>query len=607
MDWLLIAVSVAGAVIPARRALAAAGRGRIDINGLMVLAVIGALAIGEYAESAAVVVLFGVAQWMESQTVRRARRAIRSLLDVAPEVVRLDEEPDGPPVPVAQVAIGTCVRVLPGERIPVDGTVVRGETDVNQAPITGESTPVDRHPGDEVFAGSVNGHGAIVVRVTRPHAQTLLARMVHLIEDAQARRAPVQQFIDRFAQWYTPFIIAVAAGLALVPWLWPGADRGEAELWLYRGLVTLVVGCPCALVIATPVSLMSALASAARHGVLIKGGAALERLAGVRVVAFDKTGTLTHGEVTVRLVVPMPGASDDEVLRLAAAVERYSDHPIARAVVAEARVRSLAVPDAHGVRVSPGLGVSGEVHGQQVHCGSPRSVTEQGAMTPEAQSCVDALVAAGTSPMLVICDGRVLGAVAVADRARASAAPTVAALRELGVATTVMLTGDHAPAAEAIARDVGLDRVEAGLLPGDKVRCIDELRQRGPVAMVGDGMNDAPALAAADVGIVMGVIGSGAAVETADIALMTDDLPRLATTVQLGRATLTNIRVNVAIALGLKLAFVVAAAFGVATLWMAMLADTGASVIVVAHALRLRWFQWPESGRRVPTHASMAA
>jgi len=605
MDWILIAISVAGAVIPARRALTAAGRGRLDINGLMVLAVIGALAIGEYAESAAVVALFGVAQWMESQTVRRARLAIRSLLEVAPEVVRLDDDPDGPPVPVAQVAVGTCVRILPGERIPVDGTVVRGDTDVNQAPITGESTPVDRHPGDEVFAGSVNGHGAIVVRVTRPHAQTLLARMVHLIEDAQARRAPVQQFIDRFARWYTPFIIAVAAGLALVPWVWPGIDRSEGGTWLYRGLVTLVVGCPCALVIATPVSLLSALASAARHGVLIKGGAALERLAGVCAVAFDKTGTLTHGEVMVRSVVPLTGSSDDEVLRLAAAVERYSDHPIARAVMAEARTRGIEVPDAHAVRVAPGLGVSGEVLGQQVHCGSPRSVIQQGAMTADTRSCVDALVAEGTSPMLVVCNGRVIGAVAVADRARASAAAAVAALRTLGVRTTVMLTGDHAPAAEAIARDVGLDRVEASLLPGDKVRCVEQLRQHGLVAMVGDGINDAPALAAADVGIVMGVMGSGIAMETADIALMTDDLSRLATTIRLGRATLTNIRVNVAIALGLKLAFVVAAAFGAATLWMAMLADTGASVIVVAHALRLRWFQWPDSASRVPTQVSM--
>ncbi len=607
MDWLLIALSVAGAVQPARRALTAAGRGRLDINGLMVLAVLGALAIGEYAEGAAVVVLFGVAQWMESRTVRRARQAIRALLDMAPDVVRLDDAPDGPPVPAAEVAVGTCVRILPGERIPVDGHVVRGDTDVNQAPITGESAPVDRHPGDEVFAGTINGHGAIAVRVTRPHTQTLLARMVHLIEDAQARRAPVQQFIDRFAQWYTPAIVAVAVGLALVPWVWPGADRSEAGAWLYRGLVTLVVGCPCALVIATPVSLMSALASAARHGVLIKGGAALERLAGVRVVAFDKTGTLTHGEVTVRTVMPMPGTTEDDVLRLAAAVERFSDHPIARAVVAEARASALALPEASGVRVAPGLGVTGEVLSQRVHCGSPRSVTQQGAMTPEAQALIDALVSSGTSPMVVVCDGRVVGAVAVADRARASAARAVADLRALGVRTTVMLTGDHAPAADAIAREVGLDRVEASLLPGDKVRCIGELRRDGPVAMVGDGINDAPALAAADVGVVMGTIGSGAAIETADITLMTDDLPRVASTMRLGRATLRNIRINVAIALGLKLAFVIAAALGVATLWMAMLADTGASVIVVAHALRLRWFQWPDSASRVPTHASMAA
>jgi Cd2+/Zn2+-exporting ATPase len=607
VDWVLIAVSVAGTVQPARRAFAAAVRGRLDINGLMVLAVIGAMAIGEYAESATVVVLFGLAQWMETRTVRRARMAIRALLQVAPEVVRLDDDPEGPPVPVGEVAIGTCVRILPGERVPVDGTVVRGDTDVNQAPITGESTPIDRHPGDEVFAGTINGHGAMVVRVTRPQAQTMLARMVHLIEDAQARRAPVQQFIDRFAQWYTPAIVAVAAGLALVPWVWPGVDRGAAETWLYRGLVTLVVGCPCALVIATPVSLMSALASAARHGVLIKGGAALERLAGVRVVAFDKTGTLTHGEVAVRAVVSIDAAGDDDVLALAAAVERYSDHPIARAVVGAAREKGLAVPEAHAVRVLPGLGVSGVVRGRQVHCGSPRSVEQMGAMTPDVSTRVEALVAAGTSPMVVVCDGRVTGVVAVADRARASAAVTVAALRALGVQTTVMLTGDHAPAAMAIARDVGLDHVEASLLPGDKVRCIEHWRQHGPVAMVGDGINDAPALAAADVGVVMGVLGSGAAVETADIALMTDDLPRLASTIRLGRATLGNIRINVAIALGLKLAFVVAAALGVATLWMAMLADTGASVIVVAHALRLRWFQWPDSASRVPTHASMAA
>jgi Cd2+/Zn2+-exporting ATPase len=584
---LFLGAVIAGSVFPARRAWASVRRGALDINALMVIAVIGALAIGEWEEAAMVVFLFAVAQWLESRSVERARAAIRELLDLAPPEARITEGGVERLMSIDHVEPGQRMLVRPGERVALDGTVLDGRSDVNQAPITGESVPVEKAAGDEVFAGTINGHGSLVVSVTRRRDDTTLARIIHLVEEAQARRAPVQQFIDRFAAWYTPGIVALAIALGVIPIL-AGAP---AETWIYRALVVLVVACPCALVISTPVSMVSALAGAARNGVLIKGGASLERLAGITAVAFDKTGTLTRGEVSVGAAEGLNGSSPGDVLGLAAAVEQHSEHPIAHAIVAEARARRVDFPRAVGVRALPGLGVEGEVDGVRVMCAAPRYFNGHTALAPSALALAERLSSGGLSPVVVARDGAAVGVIGVADRERDGAADAVAALRRDGVARVAMLTGDARPSAQAVGARVGVDEIRAELLPSDKVDAVTMLRRQGGVAMVGDGINDAPALAAADVGIVMGAIGSDAAIETADVALMTDDLSKVSWAIRLSRATMRNVRTNVAIALGLKAAFVVAAAAGVATLWMAVLADTGASVIVLANALRLRRFR----------------
>ncbi len=581
----LVAV-VAGAVFPARRAWSALRRGVLDINALMVIAVAGALVIGEWEEAAVVVFLFSVAQWLESQSIDRARAAIRTLLDLAPIEARIEDHGIERLVPLDRVLPGQMMHVRPGERFALDGTVRDGRSDVNQAPITGESVPVEKAPGDEVFAGTINGHGALVVAVTRRRDDTTLARIIHLVEQAQAERAPVQQFIDRFAAWYTPAVVAIAVVVGAAPIL----AGGDVNTWVYRALVVLVVACPCALVISTPVSMVSALAGAARHGVLIKGGAAIERLAGISTVAFDKTGTLTRGEVTVGTTDPSPGIAESALLAAAASVEQQSEHPIAQAIVQEARARGLEFSRATDVQALPGLGVQGRVDGVTVLCAAPRFFRDTQTLDEALGARVLHMTASGMSPVIVLRDGRVLGLIGVADRERESARGMVADLRRHGIARVAMLTGDNSSSARTVGDRVGVDEVHAELMPADKVSAIGALRGAGRIAMVGDGINDAPALAAADVGIVMGAMGSDAAIETADIALMTDDLSKIPYAIRLSRATIQNVRVNVAIALGLKLAFVAAAAAGVATLWMAVLADTGASVIVLANALRLRRF-----------------
>ncbi len=584
----LIAATLVGAVFPVRRAVSSLRRGSLDINVLMVVAVAGALAIRQFEEAAVVVFLFSAAQWLEAQSLDRARRAIGRLLDLAPSDVSLRDNGGERRVGIDAVQPGALMVVRPGEKFALDGIVRDGVSDVNQAPITGESMPVEKTAGDEVFAGSINGHGALTVTVTRRRNDTTLARIIHLVESAQGQRAPVQQFIDWFAAWYTPAVIVLAALVCVVPVV---AGGQPFDVWLYRALVMLVVACPCALVISTPVSIVSALAGAARHGVLIKGGAHLERLATVRVVAFDKTGTVTTGALTVNDTQVAAGTTVEAVIALAAAVESHSEHPVAAAIVREAARRALPVAEPRDVRALPGLGVEGRVDGAQVACGTPRLFGERGWMTPEWTAVATRFVEQGLSPVLVARAGVTLGAIGIADYTRPSAAGVVAALRAQGLARVALLTGDHETSARAVGAQLGLDEVRAALLPQDKVEAVHALRRaHGAVAMVGDGVNDAPALAAADVGVVMGAIGSDAALETADIALMADDLTKVPYAIRLSRATLANIRVNVAIALVLKGAFVALAAAGVATLWMAVLADTGASMLVVANALRLRRF-----------------
>jgi Cd2+/Zn2+-exporting ATPase len=575
---------VAGGVYTGRRGLQSLRSRTLDINVLMLVAVAGAIALGEWSEAAMVIFLFAIAQWLESRSMDRAREAIRALMDLSPGQARIRHGEREEEMPVERVAIGALMVVRPGEKIALDGEVVSGRSDVNQAPITGESLPADKGPGDEVFAGSINGHGALEVAVTRRQRDTTLARIIHLVEAAQAQRAPSQQFIDRFARWYTPAVIALALALVLVP----VALGGVFSLWFYRALVVLVVACPCALVISTPVSIVSALAGAARRGVLVKGGMHLERLAAVRVIAFDKTGTLTRAALRVSSVHAVGDVSEDQLLMMAAAIEVRSEHPIATAIVSEARRRGLPFAGVAGVRALPGLGAEGMLNGVEVVCGNTRLFRERGFLTEAAARAADSIAETGSSPVLVAAAGTVVGFIGVADQEREVAADALDLLHRQGLTRIVMLTGDQDAAARAVASRLGVDEVHAGLLPHEKVKVVGALRDRyGSVAMVGDGVNDAPALAAADVGIAMGVIGSDAALETADVALMTDELPKIAYALRLSRATVRNIRANIAISLVLKAAFLALAVAGVATLWMAVVADTGTSLIVVANAMRL--------------------
>lgn len=581
---LLIAVGTGG-VFTARRAFSAARAFSLDINVLMLIAVVGALLIGEWGEAATVVFLFALAQELESRSLERARHAIRALMDLAPAEA-LVRRPEGERrVAVDEVQVGETLIVRPGEKIPLDGRVLRGTSDVNQAPVTGESLPVEKGVGDEVFAGTINGRGVLEIEVTRRRRDTTLARIIHLVERAQAQRAPSQAFVDRFARIYTPTVIALAAVVALMPPLLVHQPFGP---WVYRALVLLVIACPCALVISTPVSIVSALAAAARKGVLIKGGLYLERLGAVRCAAFDKTGTLTKGRLRVVDVVPLDGVPPRRVLEVAAALEVRSGHPIARAIVRRAEEEAVTVVPGEGVRALPGLGAEGWVAGARATVGNHRLFHERRWCSPAVEVQLAALAERGCTAVLVASDARPIGIIGVADELREAGRDAVDLLRQQGLERLVLLTGDHEGAARAAARELGLDEYRAELLPEDKLAVIADLRGRyGPVAMIGDGVNDAPALAAADVGIAMGVAGSDAALETADVALMADELLKIPYAVRLGRATARTIKFNIAVSLGLKATFLGLALFGVATLWMAVVADMGASLLVTVNGLRL--------------------
>jgi len=556
-----------------------------DMNLLMTVAVAGAIALGEWFEGATVAFLFATSLALEAWSVGRARRAVAALMSIAPPTARVRRAGAEVEVPIAGVAVGEVVLVRPGERIPIDGKVLRGETDANQAPITGESVPVPKRPGDEVFAGTINGDGAIEVETSKVASDSTLAKIIRMVGDSQAKRAPSEQWVERFARVYTPAVFVTAIIVALGP---PVLGGAAFDPWIYRALVLLVIGCPCALVISTPVAVVAGLAAAARNGILVKGGAHLETPATIVAVALDKTGTLTHGRPEVVHVEAMSGHDERGLLEIAGALESSSDHPLARAIVAHCVAKGIVPRPAQDLRAIQGKGLTARIDGKEFWLGSHRYLEERGEETKEVHERLVALSAAGRS-VVVIGDGsHVCGFVALADAVRPEAKTAIRELKDLGVKHVVMLTGDNNATAKAVGDAVGLDDVRAELLPGDKVKAVEALVEKyGRVAMIGDGVNDAPALARATLGIAMGAVGSDAAIETADVALMSDEIGKLPWLIVHARRALGVIRQNIGFSLAVKVVFVVLTFLGYATLWAAIAADMGASLIVIFNALRL--------------------
>jgi Cd2+/Zn2+-exporting ATPase len=557
-----------------------------DMNLLMVIAVIGAAAISQWLEAATVSFLFALSIALEAWSIGRARRAVAALLALTPPEVRIIGQ-DGKDelVPPEQVEVGTKFRVRPGDRIPLDGKVVEGAGSVDQSPITGESVPVTKESGDEVFAGTINGDGMLVAESTKPAGETTLARITKMVGDAQSRRAPSEQWVEQFARFYTPAVMVMAIIVLLIPPLLFG------HLWydsLYRALVLLVIACPCALVISTPVSIVAALACAARHGVLIKGGAYVEAPAHLQAIAMDKTGTLTQGRPAVVEIVPLNGHTENELLERATALETHSTHPLATAIISYAKQKGITIPTADNFRILSGKGAMGRVNGKEYWLGSHRYLEERKQETPEVHQRLEELSQAGHAIVVIGNDDHVCGFIALADQIRPESKQAVADLHRAGVSHLVMLSGDNQGTAQSIAKEVGMDEVHAELLPADKVTQVDQLVARyHHVAMIGDGVNDAPAMARANIGIAMGAIGTDAAIETADIALMSDDLSKIAWLIHHSRRTLGVIKQNITFALAVKAIFVILTFFGHASMWAAVAADSGATLLVVMNALRL--------------------
>ncbi|MFQ3789099.1 heavy metal translocating P-type ATPase [Halomonas sp. A29] len=559
----------------------------LNINALMSVAVTGALLIGQWAEAAMVLVLFTLAERIEARSLGRARNAIRELLELAPESASV-RQPDGTfrSLPASDVAVGSLVRVHPGERLALDGSVAEGHPALDESPITGESLPVDKAPGEAVFAGSVNQGSEFLYRTTRAASDTTLARIIHTVEQAQANRAPTQRFIDRFATVYTPAVFGIALLVALTwPWLF-GIDWLEG---IYRALVLLVIACPCALVISTPVTIVSGLAAAARSGILIKGGNVLEQGYRLTTLAFDKTGTLTQGRPSQRIWHPLDGADmlDRERLRaLAAGLAGRSSHPVSAALARAAAADGIVPLEVSEVQELPGRGVVAKQDERSVWLGNRRLMQQFAASDDTLEAHLAGHEARGETLVILGQENRPLALFTVGDPLRQESHEAIEALHRLGV-TTLMLSGDTPASVAAVAAQAGIDEAHGALLPEDKLAMIEARAQQGPVGMVGDGINDAPALARADIGFAMGALGSDAAIETADVALMDDDPRRLADFLRLSRGTRRVLMQNIAIALGLKAVFMALAFTGHATLWMAVFADMGASLIVVANGLRL--------------------
>ncbi|ODA15093.1 cadmium transporter, partial [Geobacillus thermoleovorans] len=559
-----------------------------DMNTLMTVAILGAAAIGEWGEGATVVILFAISEALERYSMDKARQSIESLMDIAPKEALIRRGNEEMMVPVDDIQVGDIMIVKPGQKLAMDGIVIKGTSTLNQAAITGESVPVTKTVGDEVFAGTLNEEGLLEVKVTKRVEDTTLSKIIHLVEEAQAERAPSQAFVDRFAKYYTPAIIIFALLLAVIPPLFMGADWSE---WIYRGLAVLVVGCPCALVISTPVSIVTAIGNAAKNGVLIKGGIYLEEAGSLKVIAFDKTGTLTKGVPSVTDVVTYNG-DENELMTITAAIEKGSQHPLASAIIRKAEEDGLNFNDlsVEEFQSITGKGVKAKVNNAMYYVGSPGLFEEllPNGIQSEIKEQITTLQTQGKTVMILGTEKEILALIAVADEIRESSKEVIRKLHQVGIEKTVMLTGDNQRTAEAIGKQVGVSDIKADLLPEDKLNFIKELRDKHQsVAMVGDGVNDAPALAASTVGVAMGGAGTDTALETADIALMSDDLSKLPYTIKLSRKALAIIKQNITFSLGIKALSLLLIVPGWLTLWLAVFADMGATLLVTLNSMRL--------------------
>ena len=565
---------------------------RLDMNVLMTVAVAGAWIIGEHGEAAAVVFLFSLSELLESWAATRARRAVQALLELSPPTaIIIAADGTEREIAVAEVAIGAEIRVKSGSRVPLDGEVISGNSSVDQAPITGESVPVDKAPGDSLFAGTVNQQGSLTVRVTKAAGDSTLARIIQLVGEAEEDKPPTQRWVDRFAAIYTPAVFIAAILVAVIPPLLMGQAWNP---WIYRALVWLVIACPCALVIATPVCIVSGLTALARRGVLVKGGIYLEAVGKLRALAIDKTGTITQGKPQVVGITTSSELTDDEILRFAASINSHSEHPLATAIVDAANSRNLSFEPASAYLSVTGQGARATIGGHPHFIGNHKMAHEAGVCTPEIEAILSGIEAKGQSLAILGhaphegCSGKILGIIAIADTLRPEVTEALRLIHAAGIEKVIMLSGDNQRTASAIAKQAGIDQAIGDLMPDQKVEHIRELVAKYThVGMIGDGVNDAPALAIASVGFAMGAIGSDTAIETADIALMKDDLTRVAETVIIGRRTLRIIRFNVTFALAIKAVFLILALFGIAGLWLAILADTGATLLVILNSLRL--------------------
>lgn len=587
--WAFMAACLIGVAPVAKRAFEAARMGQpFTIESLMTIAAVGALVIGAAEEAALVVFLFAIGEVLEGVAADKARNGIRALADLVPKTALLERDGRMRDVPADSLEIGQIVVVRPGDRVPADGEIVEGVSGIDESPVTGESVPRSKGPGEPVFAGSINTEAVLRVRVAREPSDNTIARIIRLVEEAEEARAPTERFIDRFSRWYMPAVVAMAALVVIVPPLAFGADWNT---WIYRGLALLLIGCPCALVISVPASIASALSSGARRGLLMKGGAVIEAAANIRHVAFDKTGTLTRGRPVVTRVLPAAGVGEAELLAVAAAVEAGSSHPLAQAILRRAKDGGIVPLPSRDARALPGKGVEALVGGALAWVASPRAASEKAGIDGPAIHQASELEAQGMTVVAVFREGKPLGMIAMRDEPREDAAEAIRQLEALGV-SAVMLTGDNPRTAAAIAEGLGLDH-QAEMMPGDKLAAIREAAATGGVMMIGDGINDAPALKQASVGVAMGS-GTGVALETADAAILRDRVTDVPALIRLARVTMGNIRQNVALALGLKAVFLVTSVLGLTGLWIAILADTGATVLVTLNALRLLAYN-PES------------